>query len=82
MVTGQACTKEKPCPGMAYALDRPERRDRTGIEFAHVFDLKGGAMRPIGYLYRRTSKDGGIILNLCPFCGAEFETLWPRKKEG
>ena len=74
------CTKKRPCAGMAYALNRPERRDRTGIEFATSINLKTGKCSPLGYLYRRTSKDPGIVLNRCPWCDADFSALWPANR--
>ena len=37
----------------------------------------------LGYIYRRTVKDKGIVLNLCPWCGAKlFPRPSPREKGG
>lgn len=81
MKKGTVCTKKQPCPGMAYALDRKlSDRNRVGFDFALVFDLATGKSSELGYLYRRTNKDSGIVLNLCPFCGEDFRKLWPRPK--
>jgi hypothetical protein len=64
---------------MAYATDRADNGTRVGLDFANTCDLKSGKFAPLGYLYRRTPKDKGIVLNLCPWCGADFRKLWPRE---
>jgi hypothetical protein len=63
--TGSCTMKGKRCPAMRLALDGGSRAG-----------LVTGFVLPAGtelILYKPKPRDRGIILNLCPWCGARLQ---------
>lgn len=78
-----SCDATGPCSFLQPFLN-PDANGMT-ISEAMVLNIKQpvgkAAPRFIGYWLRRNRKDKGMILNFCPFCGADYRPLADRTGE-
>jgi len=60
------------CIGMRAALACvPDNHDGKGLSFTRGWlDGDSGRPRYLGVIYKRTARDAGTVLNICPWCGA------------
>jgi hypothetical protein len=49
-----------------------------GLQHFLLFNIKTGKSRYAGIVYRKKANDKGIMLNFCPWCGAEIQ-FWKEK---
>lgn len=45
---------------------------RAGFDVLVVTTFDTGSMKWCGVVYRTSSKDRGVLINHCPFCGVDF----------
>lgn len=64
------------CPAMEELLPAEVNTMGKGFSVVHVSNFKTGESRFVGITYRPVAKSGGILLNLCPFCGVEYQQDW------
>ena len=68
-----ACKFPQFCEGMEQAID--ETADRAGFSSVTTINTQTGKTRLIGIRYCGSNKrkDGGVMLNFCPFCGTQID---------
>ena len=67
-----ACNAEAWCDSMDTRLaDRPNANAK-GLTIIRVVGLKTHKTRIIGVAYKRGAADRGLMLNFCPWCGADL----------
>jgi len=42
----------------------------------NLVHMPTGLVRNLGPYYRDGAKDGGLLLNFCPWCGSDLEKNW------
>ena len=62
------CSEKQWCSTMSERISDK----RHGFENVNLLNLKTGIMRNIGLRYRLSGKDRGLMLNFCPWCGADI----------
>ena len=72
------CSLTRCCPAMVRNINHDSRRGLTGVT---TVNLKTGETRDIGIRYCLTakSKDKGVMLNFCPWCGESLQ-WWESSK--
>jgi hypothetical protein len=61
------CSKEAWCPAMSERLNEGER---AGFSVLTLMNFKSGEARVGGVLFKRSRRDRGIMLNVCPWCAS------------
>ena len=69
--------RRKWCPGMAGVIQHES--SRKGIVALMTFNLTAGYTGEL-IVYKKSATDRGLILNLCPWCGANLEKDMPLSK--
>ena len=70
-----ACTPKGWCPGLDRVLGPDD--GTAGFSPLIVMHKDTGARRLVGVRFRSKYRDNGVMLNFCPFCGAEI--LWEKE---
>jgi hypothetical protein len=72
------CTLERCCPVMVKNINHESRRGLNGVT---TINTMTGETRDIGIRYCLTAKsnDKGVMLNFCPWCGANLQ-WWESSK--
>jgi len=50
---------------------------QKGLSVPILTNFETGETRPLGVIYRASSKDSGIFLNHCPWCGNSLHEVYP-----
>lgn len=70
------CANGTHCDAMSDALAESVKvTGKRGLNGVDTINIKAGTMKYIGVRYCATSKqsDKGVMLNFCPFCGANIQ---------
>ena len=72
------CSLKRCCPTMVKNINHESRRGLNGVT---AINARTGETRDIGIRYCLTdrSKDKGIMLNFCPWCGGDLQ-WWESSK--
>lgn len=60
------------CPSLDGRLQDVNARTR-GLAALELTTFSTGAKRVVGVYYRTGAKDPGLLLNFCPWCGADIQ---------
>jgi hypothetical protein len=70
MTTIAKCSKKAWCTGMQNILENTlANQYKKGVCVVNLYNMNNHRMWTIGIVYKKTSHDNGVILNVCPFCG-------------
>ena len=66
-----SCSKEK---GFCVSLQRITQSDGEpkGLSLFKVMNFENLKIIVLGVIYRKKSRDSGVLLNYCPFCGNDL----------
>ena len=62
------CTKAGWCPGLERVFTEANRKGINPV----VTTKLSGSVQVIGVAYKTKESDRGVMLNFCPFCGADI----------
>lgn len=60
------------CKVMGTALDIQPNARRRGLAALQLASLDNGGLRTAGVVWKASSTDRGVVLNVCPWCGASL----------
>jgi hypothetical protein len=62
--------------GLCWLLDEKlhlDNADKTGLARFVVTNFRTGVRTKIGVVYKTSSRDRGVLIKFCPFCGYSFD---------
>ena len=65
---------QRNCDATGMCSPLAERTDpfaTKGFKSVHTVNLNTNVQRFFGVAYKRSAKDRGLMLNVCPFCGGK-----------
>ena len=74
------CSPEGFCDALWDRLDDDNSR-RKGMSALVLMNMKTGEDRTAGVVWRKDSKDRGLLLNFCPWCGEGIDWISKEAKE-
>lgn len=66
------CSVQLMCSSLSERVDGVNE-NRKGFSLMVTTNFETGKNTRIGVVYKTSSKDRGLIINHCPFCGFDFE---------
>lgn len=54
---------------------------RAGIHVLQLMNMETGTFRTLGPVFRTSAKDRGLVLNFCPWCGADWRPIYKLDEE-
>lgn len=67
------------CPTMDERLEPSDGLRGRGFLVLNIMNFIHGTSQVFGVVYKASAKDRGVILNFCPFCGAQMGDSWVQK---
>jgi hypothetical protein len=67
------CTLDAYCQPLEDRLEPDANARRKGFVVMVLMNMTTGDTRKVGVAYKTSAKDPGLMLNVCPFCGAEID---------
>ena len=81
-VPHKPCDAESYCHIMESCLSNRDNDPRRGLTVLVITDMDTGSSRASGVVFKRHGKDGGIVLNICPWCGTDYRLVGPHPLHG
>lgn len=69
------------CSAMEQSLNPEANSHLKGLNQLNLFNFRTADESCLGVCYNKSSKDRGIVLNKCPWCGEEILNKSKMKKE-
>lgn len=76
----EKCEGEILCTALNDRLNDGNARGK-GLSGVDLMNLRTMKTSFIGVCYKRSSKDRGLMINFCPWCGASLEHLFRREEQ-
>lgn len=70
MSAGHTCTAEAACRHLSARLNEPGTRSK-GFRAIYTVNVQTKKMRLLGIAFHKNASDKGLMLNTCPWCGAQ-----------
>lgn len=61
------------CDALSDRLEDHANATRKGLVLMVAMNITTGGRRVVGVCFKRGAKDGGLMLNICPFCGERID---------
>lgn len=70
------------CAALTDRLEADANARRKGLVLMVLTNFTTGSSRVVGVSFKTGAKDGGLLLNFCPFCGARINQGFTDNREG
>ena len=67
--------KRDLCETLSDRLNQESNAHKKGFTTIVIFSSRTRKFKTIGVAYKKNSKDEGVMLNFCPFCGESLKGL-------
>jgi hypothetical protein len=67
------CTTRAYCAALEERIEDTANAKRKGFVLMVLTNFTTGKTRKVGVCYKRSAKDPGLMLNVCPFCAKPID---------